>query len=167
MFSYYVTSLNSPIFCNKSWHRELCECLMLPKVYNSEWKLMIRKLWGNNSWKKKTCQASLCTSFWGYCCCVFFRSQFVSYLVSDAHASAHVYPHCGLIWRDKACENYNSQLDDHFVSVMNNTLPNQLEKRKPIAIKTWLDSYQAMTTVPGPWLKETQTVWLYILVIIC
>lgn len=34
-------------------------------------------------------------------------------------------------------------------SVMDNRLSNQLEERKPIGIKTRLDSHQAVTTVPG------------------
>lgn len=37
-------------------------------------------------------------------------------------------------------------------SVMDNRLSNQLEERKPIGIKTWLDSHQAVTTVPRAWL---------------
>lgn len=44
---------------------------------------------------------------------------------------------------------------------MDNRLSNQLAERKPVGIKTWLDSHQAVTTIPGAWLQETQTLWSY------
>lgn len=122
------------------------------------------KFWGNNFLKHVSLFFCFDVIAVGY-----FSTRSVCHIQFQVHMQVHTCTY-GVTWQEgdelclcvvmQSCANHNScsvggSLFSPFTkktkktSVMDNRLSNQLEERKPIGIKTWLDSHQAVTTVPG------------------
>ncbi len=131
------------------------------------------KFWGNNIWKKHD-KLPRALPF-DVIAVGYFSTRSGCHIQFQVHMQAHTYTYSEAWHEDELCLcAVRSRVQTIIVSlriilffppqkksVMDNRLSNQVGERKPIGIKTQLYSHQALTTVPGAWLEETQTLWLY------